>query len=155
MHITKELFIWGKCRYLYILIVFEPTHPFPFFLRAILRLLFYKPIAKMNISFRLVNHNMSIKRSTSASDRFFLLYFSSKKNTLRQTQKEQQNYVTLHLKKFFLRNYWWISLLGAWKNAKSATFLHACQILLGLTHVLVNLVHSFLDSVQLFCTLSN
>lgn len=37
------------------------------------------------------------------------------------------------------------------KNTEATTLFHAFQILLCILHVLVNLVHSFLDPLQLLC----
>lgn len=38
----------------------------------------------------------------------------------------------------------------AWKNAEAAALFHSREIFLGLAHVGVDLVHTLLDSVQLF-----
>lgn len=43
-------------------------------------------------------------------------------------------------------------ILIARQYANAAAFLHATEILLGFSHVGVDLVHALLDSIQLFCT---
>lgn len=42
--------------------------------------------------------------------------------------------------------------LGAWEDTQPTTFLHPRQVLFCFFHVVVDLIHATLDSVQLFCS---
>lgn len=44
-----------------------------------------------------------------------------------------------------------VNLLIAWKYTQSTAFFHPTQVLLSLSHVGVNLIHSLLNSIQLLC----
>lgn len=110
MHIRKERnrsYVKGVAINIYLLYTSPPTHfPFPKSYSKTTICRANGSTTKMNISFRLLNHNMSIKSSASASDRFsvFVTFFSLRKMLSIKTKKNNKIMLRNIKKLFFFSN---------------------------------------------------